>query len=69
MNNNVSVGGLLLLAFWVASCESENNAPRLLRVTSISPGMTLLGGTSLGDALGGLCLSCAMAILTCCSYV
>ncbi|OUJ70019.1 IPT/TIG domain-containing protein [Hymenobacter crusticola] len=53
MNNTFAIGSLLLLVFFATSCESENEAPRLLQVTSITPGTTLLGGSSLNTAMIG----------------
>jgi len=53
MKNNLAIGGLLLLTLCVMGCDREEEAPRQLRVSDITPGTTMLGGSTLNTAVIG----------------
>lgn len=53
MKNNPAIGGLLLLTLCAVGCEREDEAPRMLSVTDITPGTTIIGGNTLNTAIVG----------------
>lgn len=53
MKDSVTIGILLLLALCFVGCEQEDGSPRMLRVSDITPGTTMIGGSTLNTAIIG----------------